>query len=82
MPTKKVTKAKTIPTEICWSGYFFYCHPCQLYAATRQHEVTRSGFLLYVGSFDQTIMSGQVAPTPHQLSNTVYSILMFEIRTE
>jgi hypothetical protein len=43
--------------------------------------VTISGFLLYVGSFDQTIISSQVAPTPHQLPDTVYSIPMFEVRT-
>jgi hypothetical protein len=45
------------------------------------HKTTRGDFLLYVGSFDQTILSGQVALTPHQLTNTVYSIPMFEIRS-
>jgi hypothetical protein len=59
----------------------FCCHPCQLYAATRHHEVTRSGFLLYVGSLKQTIISGQVALTLHQVPDTVYSITMLEIRT-
>jgi hypothetical protein len=60
---------------------FVVIHVNSMYAVTRQHEMTRSGFLLYVGSVDQTIISGQVAPTPHQLPDTVYSIQMLKICT-
>jgi hypothetical protein len=48
------------------------------------HETTRGyqkWLLLYVGSFDQTILPGKVATTPHQLPDTVYSIPKFEICT-